>query len=92
MLKVLVQERPEREAKRKWFWCAVDALRTVAKENDDFVLAPSSFGIHDSKELEPLGTATENGYQWDTQALRRAMPEIDTMTLKKAMLRQGRKS
>ena len=63
-------------------------MRIVVKEDVDFILTPSRLGIHDAKELEPLGTTTEEGFKWDAY-LKKAILGIDVMMLKKAML--GRK-
>jgi len=90
-LKVGIQTSPERESKRRHFWTAADALRTVAKEDVDFILTPSGLGIHDAKELEPLGTTTEEGFKWDYVYLKKAIPGIDIMMLKKAMLGRQRR-
>jgi len=91
ILKVRIPQAPEVEDKRGHFWRAVDALKKFAKEDEDFMLAPRAFGIHESKGLELLGRSTETGYIWDEAMVRKALPNVSILELKKAALQRRRK-
>ena len=50
-MQVRIPQAPEVEDKRANLRCAVDALKTVAKEDGDYILAPRPFGTHAAKSL-----------------------------------------
>jgi len=85
-LTVRVEDAPEVQAKRKHYWRAVDAIKRMGTEDSDFILDPKSYGIHDAKELDPMGYVTEHGYVWDEKIVKRAIPSINMIDLKKAAL------
>ena len=90
-VKVRVEEEPERQLKRQHYWKAVDALKAVAKEGEQFILEPVSFGIFDAKDVDRLGVATADSYEWNTELLGRNLPMVDVAALKKATIqRRGR--
>eukprot|EP00973_Karenia_brevis_P067602 9405124-Karenia_brevis.AAC.1 len=72
-LKVFVEEEPAQRSKKREYWKAVDALRTMAKEEEDFLLKPSAFGIYDAKEFELLGRATTDMYEWDAEVVKKGL-------------------
>ena len=85
-LKIRVEEAPEKSARKRHFWKAVDALKTMKTENVDFVIEPSTLGIHDNKTLDRLGIVDEDGYCWNGQVLAAAFPDIDVTELRRATL------
>ena len=89
-LTVRVEDAPDVQLKRKHYWSAVDAIKRVGTEDEHFILVPKSYCIHDIKELEPMGYVTEQGYVWNENVVKRAIPSINMLDLKKAMLLGGR--
>ena len=81
-LRVRVEDGPERQGKRQHFWKAVDALKLQRKEEEDFILEPGAFNIYDAKEVELVGSATEEGFEWKGETLTRVMPAVDFTKLK----------
>ena len=61
-LKVRIEEEPERQNKRQSYWRAVDAIKAVAAEGQDFILEPATFRIFDAKEMECLGAIADDAY------------------------------
>ena len=90
-LKVRVQESPDMAKKRSNYWRAVDALKKVAKEDEHFILAPSSFSIHEPTSLELLGRPSVQGYVWDEAVVKKAIPSINMLDLKKSTLGNRRR-
>ena len=39
------------------------------KQEKDFALVPARFGIYDAKDIEALGSASEDSYIWNTDVL-----------------------
>ena len=85
-LKVRVEEEPERLEKRKLFWKAVDALRSMKTEDVDFIIEPASRSIYDQKTLERLGRVEEGGFRWNAEATTAAFPDLDVVALRRATL------
>ena len=67
------------------------ALKKFAVEDEDFILVPKSFDIHDAKNLDLLGMVTDSGYVWDEAAMKTHFPAIKIVELKKASLNTRRK-
>ena len=86
-----VQEAPDKEMKKGHYWRAVAALKVFAKEDVDVILVPKTFGIHSAEKVDLLGSATEEGYVLDEDALKSAMPSLNVVGLKKAMLQRRRR-
>ena len=85
-MRVRAEEQPEKRDKKRHFWKAVDALRTVKAENVDFIVEPATLGIHDFKTLERLGKADEDEFKWDVGVLAACYPDVDITALRRATL------
>ena len=83
-----MEEAPERQSKRQAYWSAVDALKKVAKEGDDFILEPATFTIYDSKDVVVLGKASEGSFEWEDDRIKMTMPDVDLPSLRKAAIRR----
>ena len=53
-LKVKIQDPPDKQKQQRHFWRAVDAIRTMAKEEEDFLLNPGTCQIFDSVAFEQI--------------------------------------
>ena len=73
-LKVRVQGAPDVADRRGHYRRAVFALKKFAVEDEDFILVPNSFDIHDAKTLDLLGMVTDSGYVWDEAAMKTYIP------------------
>ena len=90
-LTVRVEDAPDVQLKRKHYWSGVDDIKRVGTEDEHFILVPKSFGIHDVEELAPMGYVTEQGYVWNENVMKRALPHINMLDLKKAALMGSRR-
>lgn len=70
------EEEPERQNKRRHFWQAVDALKSMAKEGEDYILEPSMLKIFDAKDVQLLGVATEDGFEWNADVIGKQSPKV----------------
>ena len=86
-LRVRVEDAPERQSKRQHFWKGVDALKAQCTEKEDFILEPSAFCIYDAKEVELVGRAKEEGFEWKTETMMRVLLAVDLTRLKKETVR-----
>ena len=85
-LRVRVQDSPEGQAKRAYFWRAVEALRKFCTEDTDFVIEPKLFAIHELADMQLMGSVSDSGYRWDDQVVKRALPSVDMAKLKRASI------
>jgi len=90
-LSVRVEDAPDVQAKRKHYWRAVDAIEGFGSEDTEFVLAPRSFGIHEPVDMELMGHVTNDGYVWCDSIVKKALPEISMLELKKRTLNLGKR-
>ena len=90
-LKIRVEEEPERQARRQAYWRAVDAIKAVAKEGEDFILEPTSFKIYDAKNVESLGEVADEMFEWDLERIRKSFPDMDVPALRRASIQRGRR-
>ena len=91
-LTVRVKGSPDNEDRRGHYWRAVYALKRFAKEDVDFFVVPRAFDIHHAKTLDLLGQLTESGYIWDEETLKRVLPDVNVLELRKATLNTRRRS
>ena len=83
-LKVRVEEQQERRDKKRNFWKAVEALREVKKEDADFIVEPSAFGIYEHETLQRLGSMEDGEYKWNEAVLSTVFPDVDAVALRRA--------
>ena len=85
-LRARVQDSPNMQATRSHYWRAVDAIKKHGTEGKDFILVPRSFGIHEAQGIELMGNITENGYVWNDEIVKKAIPSVNLIQLKKESL------
>ena len=51
-----------------------------------FILVPRSFGTHKAQGIELMVNITENGYVWNDGIVKKAIPSVNLIQLKKDSL------
>ena len=82
-----VEEAPERQAKRSYFWRAVDALKALVPESS-FIKEPATFCLHHAESCDIIGRASEVGFTWEDESMRKHFETLDLAELKKACLKR----
>ena len=89
-LKVRVEEDPQKQNKRQAFWKAVDALKSRAKEEEDYILDAINFVIYDAKDVERLGSVMDGIFQWNEDRVKQCLPNVELLALKRATVERRR--
>ena len=88
VLKVKVDEPPERRAKNAVVWRAVDALKKFVSE-DKLIKEPATYCIHDSETCSVVGSADGMHFSWNERQMASAFLDINLAELRKACLRKA---
>ena len=87
-----VEQEPDKQLARQNFWRAVDAIKTMAKEEVDYIIDPRAFVIYGAKEYKEIGRSSPEVFDWHVVRLKLRLPGIDVAKLRRATIISSRRS